>query len=237
MQIFVLLQNVKYNVKIDSAATILDLRDEIAVQTQILQVEVVDEIIPLEGTGFCSENGIQDGSVIYLSVTKSFLDTYQPVTIGNTTITPKTMSFTTTSNVVTISKDLFESWDCDQLCVWLTEMKIVEETIATCRDNQLDGLSLLHSTYTELVNDMKIKPGAAKKLCVLVEKIKGGSQDRPIPVNLPSQKEQRDPLETIRQQKFIKFEDLKIGTKIGSGGEATIFVGIILVRNMPLSAC
>jgi serine/threonine protein kinase len=255
MNITVHLQNQTYGVTVDSNATIEELRSAIEVKThiptkqQILDVEIKGECVPVQKTkGTCVENGIEDGSNILLSVSKSFLitkpfttftttgtttnstNTATSVSPGITKNTSTTFMSTTTSSIVFPAQEMFESYDCEELCKWLGEMKLVEDAIQTCRENQLDGMSLLGSTYGELVNDMKIRPGAAKKLSMLADKIKNASPSM-LPITNTIKKtspndDSQDNSETTRQQKLIKFEELKLGKLLGQGGESSIFVGV-----------
>jgi hypothetical protein len=50
---------------------------------------------------------------------------------------------------------VFEEWDCEELCKRRDEMKILKDAIDKCKENQLDGLSLLEFSYNDLVNDMQ----------------------------------------------------------------------------------
>jgi hypothetical protein len=145
-----------------------------------------------------------------------------PQTRSQSVITP--INRPTTPSVVTM--DVIEDWSCMDLCSWLSEMKISPETIEKFKEHEIDGGSFLHLTPDELLKDFQLKLGPAKKITLLIDK--NGEGDLKEKTDLPPKRRVsiQEVVEIHRQQKFIKYEEIKIGNKIGSGAESTIFLGV-----------
>jgi TPR repeat protein len=125
-----------------------------------------------------------------------------------------------------VSAQEVEDWNCEKLCRWLEEMQIPLDIIQKCRDAQLDGVSFLACTLNELVTMVHLPLGPAKYLHRWITDINNSDVVSTTPSNPTNGKNDVvDVKSIIRQQKCIKLEDLKLGEKIGAGGEGTIYVG------------
>jgi serine/threonine protein kinase len=181
---------------------------------QILEIDVKDEITPMK-EGTLEENGVEEGCNIFLSASQEMLKSRVETT----------MTSVSTTKEFSITKEMFETWGCEELCTRLEEMGYSKETIEKCREQEVDGRSLLECSYNELVKDIGIRVGPAKKMTLLVEKVKngqtGGNTDS------PSKKlvAQQDFDVIHREKKCIEFRTVQLGKEIGSGAESTIFLG------------
>jgi hypothetical protein len=171
MNVTLHIQKTSYKLNVDPSSSIRDFRQLVQTQTgipisqQILEVEVKDEIAPMK-EGTLEENRMKEGCKIFLSV------------ISREVV--KTKEVTKKSNESTkhfsITREMFETWDCDELCTSLEEMGYSKDTIEKCREQEVDGLSLLECSYNDLAKDIGIKVGPAKKLTILVKKVKNAVQ-------------------------------------------------------------
>jgi serine/threonine protein kinase len=232
MRVFVHVQNTIYKPNVELSWTLQELQKIVERETnipanqQIMHVDIDGEPTPMK-EGTLEENGVQDECNIFLSVSQDMLRTKVQPTISKTSLS-KTISSSLNSS---ITKEMFEEWDCEQLCEWLGNMKISPDAIDKCRKHELDGMSMLDASTEFLTKDIGMNIGPARKIPLLIEKIKNGQvavKEAPIDItDSPSKKpvSNQDHHEFTRQQKCIKFEEIKMGNKIGSGGESTIYLG------------
>jgi serine/threonine protein kinase len=226
MKVTLHLQKQIYKLNIEPSSTLLEFRQLVQTQSgipmsqQILEIDANDEIIPMK-EGILEENGVEEGCNIFLSVSQEMLKTR-----GETT-----MSSVSTTKDFSITKEMFETWDCEELCTRLEEMGYSKETIEKCRENEVDGPSLLEFSFNELNQVIGIKPGPAKKMTILVKKIKNGEtegkKESKENTDSPSKKlvPQQDFDAIHREKRCIDFGTVQLGKEIGSGGESTIFLG------------
>jgi TPR repeat protein/tRNA A-37 threonylcarbamoyl transferase component Bud32 len=220
MNIVVYLQKQEFRVTIDSRATLDELCAKLEKLTfipphyQKLRLDLNDDLIVLLA-GTLQNSGVKDGATLYLEADEKFFMSLPPKLTDSINTTGTTQR--NTSALPTI--DEFEQYDCEQLCSWLSRMKLSEYTVKQCREEEVDGRALLGYTPKQLVDDLKLKSGASQSITNLLEKIRSQTTTPTTTAFVEIQKG------GLRDGKYIKFESLKLGDMIGCGGEASIFVG------------
>jgi serine/threonine protein kinase len=230
MNIVVYLQKQEFRVTIDSRATLDELCAKLEKLTfipphyQKLRLDLNDDLIVLLA-GTLQNSGVKDGATLYLEADEKFFMSLPPKLTDSINTTGTTQR--NTSALPTI--DEFEQYDCEQLCSWLSRMKLSEYTVKQCREEEVDGRALLGYTPKQLVDDLKLKSGASQSITNLLEKIRSQTATTTpmttstTPTTMPVLESQKGGL---RDGRYIKFESLKLGDMIGCGGEASVFVGI-----------